>query len=95
MPSEKEIEAARAVLERRIYDEGGCEAEQVPAMVREMLEAAARVRAEDNGQGSYTHPTPSEARLREALEMIARIDLSHLSECRDIARAALKEVSDE
>lgn len=47
MPSEKEIEAARAVLERRIYDEGGCEAEQVPAMVREMLEAAARVRAED------------------------------------------------
>lgn len=35
------------------------------------------------------------AALREALEMIARIDLSHLSECRDIARAALKEASDE
>lgn len=42
-----------------------------------------------------TNPTPSEARLMEALEMIARIDLSHLSECRDIARAALKEASDD
>lgn len=48
MVSDKEIEAARGVLERRVFDEGGCEAQQVPAMVREMLEAAARVREEDN-----------------------------------------------
>lgn len=59
MVSEKEIEAARAVLERRIYDEGGCEDEQVPAMVREMLEAAACVRAEANNEcGEAAHPAP-------------------------------------
>jgi len=39
--NEKEVEAAREVLEQYVYDEGGCEVERVPAMVREMLEAAA------------------------------------------------------
>jgi len=48
MVSEKEVEAAREVLERRVFDEGGCEAQQVPAMVREMLQAAALARAEAN-----------------------------------------------
>ena len=61
-----------------------------------------------NGQGSYTRPTPSEARLREALAQIDALDpeghtagfsvdaLRGLIERMGaIARAALKEASDE